>query len=222
MHQITVGSTQLFKEFKALFRAAAWENVCKCVDIQAPWTTWRPCSEHWRWEWGFRRRFHCSVSGYGLGFQVSAGCHRVFHAPWLQNTSTKFWYCFWVSVWNSQNVWKLPNKIIELKQKQSMLPLAVRKTSALVSLSVNTCTVSSIQLTPQHATTAWAKVHWKMKLYLPQLLRCFPLFRGDVVTVKKNKHEACHSGQDVDREMQARTGLLFVEKGCGSFRWKQQ
>ena len=48
-----------------------------------------------------------------------------------------------------------------------------------------------------------------MKLYLPQLLGCFPLFRGDVVTVQNNKHEACHSGQDVDREMQARAGLLL-------------
>jgi len=27
-----------------------------------------------------------------------------------------------------------------------------KKTSAMVSLSVNTCTVSSVQLTPQHAT----------------------------------------------------------------------
>ena len=98
------------------------------TSIQAPWTIcWRPCSEHLCWEWGFRTWFHCSLSGYGLGFQVSAGCHRVFHALWLQNTSAQFWYCFWVSVWNSLNMWKLPNKIIELKQRQAVLPLAVRK-----------------------------------------------------------------------------------------------
>ena len=78
------------------------------------WTTcWRPCSKckHFRWEWCFWRRFHCSLLGYGLGFQVSAGCDRIFHALWLQNTFTKFWYCFWVSVWNWQNVWKLPSEL---------------------------------------------------------------------------------------------------------------
>jgi len=42
-----------------------------------------------------------------------------------------------------------------------------------------------------------------------------PSFCGDVATVKK-KHEACHSRQDVNSEKQARTGLLYVEKRCGS------
>jgi len=32
----------------------------------------------------------------------------------------------------------------------------------------------------------------------------------------EKKHEACHSRQDVDREKQTRTGLLYVEKRCGS------
>ena len=33
----------------------------------------------------------------------------------------------------------------------------------------------------------------------------------------EKKHEACHSGQDVDSEMQVRASLLYVEKRCGSF-----
>ena len=48
----------------------------------------------------------------------------------------------------------------------------------------------------------------------PQVLSVISWRCGD----GEKKHEACHSGQDVDREMQARAGLLYVEKGCGSFR----
>ena len=75
----------------------------------------------------------------------------------------------------------------------------------MVSLSVHTCTVSSIQLTPQHGQPLSAHLHRelnstysstcdncmsessrKMQIYLAQLLRCFPSFCVDVVTVKKN------------------------------------
>ena len=50
---------------------------------------------------------------------------------------------------------------------------------------------------------------------VPQVLSIISWRCGDG---KKNKHEAGHSRQDVDREMHARAGLLYVEKGCGSFR----
>jgi len=59
MHQITIGSTQLFKKFKALFRAVAWENACKMHSHTGP--SLAPCWVHLCWESGFWRRFHCSL-----------------------------------------------------------------------------------------------------------------------------------------------------------------